>query len=150
MSRWLVLAVVSMAPAAFGCGSSFRAGLSNAPNLGGSPTADGRANGVLATGVTDVVSNGDDACGRYAEHGVLRNQVPPCPSWSPARQPRPVATFAPAASTDDASRGLVQPWLNHFYVGWPCAEPATASATRRVHAWSAIDSTVAECAVPRE
>jgi hypothetical protein len=145
MSRWLVLTVFSMAPLAMGCGSSMRAGLSNAPNLGGSPIAEGRANDVVATGVTDVVSNGDEACGRYAEHGVLRNQIPPCPTYTPAH---PVATFTPTASTDGAARGLVQPWLNHFYVGWPC--PESVSATHKVHAWAAIDSTVAECAVPQE
>ena len=74
MSRWLVLAVLSTASPLLGCGSSVRAGLSNAPRLGGTPTADNR--------VSDVVSNGDDACGAYAENGVLRNRVPPCQSWA--------------------------------------------------------------------
>ena len=94
MLRWLVLAVFSMAPLGLGCGSSLRAGLSNAPNLGGSPVADGRANGVVSNGINDVIANGDDACGRYAEHGVLRNQLPPCPTWTPAHS-------ATVASSDD-------------------------------------------------
>jgi len=148
MSRWLVLAVFSMAPLAFGCGSSLRAGLSNVPNLGGSPIAEGRANGVVSNGINDVVANGDDACGRYAEHGVLRYQFPPCPTRAPVH---PVASVSPAPAVDDASRGLVQPWVNHFYTGWPCPESSSnASASRKPHAWSAIDSTVAECAVPQQ
>jgi hypothetical protein len=145
MSRWLALAVVSIAPLAFGCGSSLRAGLSNAPNLGGSPIAEGRANGVVANGITDVVANGDEACGVYPEHGVLRNRFPPCPTYTPAR---PVASFTPRPVADDSPRGLVEPWMNHFYTGWPC--PETASAAHKVHAWSATDTTVAECAVPED
>jgi hypothetical protein len=147
MSRWLVLAVFSMAPLAFGCGSSLRAGLSNAPNLGGSPIAEGRANGVVSNGINDVVANGDDACGRYAEHGVLRNQFPPCPTWAPVH---PVAVAPPAPSAGDPSRGLVQPWVNHFYTGWPCPDGSTATSSRKAHAWSAVDSTVAECAIPQQ
>jgi hypothetical protein len=150
MSRWLVLAVFSMVPLALlGCGSSLRAGLSNAPNLGGSPIADGRANGVVSNGISDVIANGDDACGRYAEHGVLRNQMPPCPTWTPAHS---IASASPPPSpADDASRGLVQPWLNHFYTGWPCPETGAAARTsRKGHAWSSLDATVAECAVPQQ
>jgi hypothetical protein len=148
MPRWLVLAAFSIAPLALGCGSSLhdaaalQVGLANAPNLGGSPAAEGRANGTVAGGVTDVVANGNDSCGRYAEHGVLRNQFPPCPSWLP---PHPAATVAPPVH-EEVSRGLVQPWVNHFYTGWPCPD-ATASS-RKPHAWSALDATVAECAVP--
>ena len=90
MSRWPVLAAFSIAPLLLGCGSA-RAGLSNAPRLWGTALADEQ--------VHDVVSNGDDACGAIAEHGVLRNRIPPdrrppallggCRSRPPGDQGRP-------------------------------------------------------------
>ena len=135
MSRWLLLTVFSIAPLAFGCGSSVRPGLANAPRLGGAPIADVR--------ITDVVSNGDDACGRYAEEGVLRNRIPPCRSRAATH---PVAGYAVPTATGGESHGLVQPWVDHFYVGWPC--PASASSQHRARGWSAADTTVAACAVP--
>jgi hypothetical protein len=150
MSRWLVLAVPSIALGALGCGSSLQnaarsvrqnvtsvqVGLANAPNLGGSPMAEGRSGGVVANGVTDVIANGDESCGRYAENGVLWNQWPACPKATPAH---PAAAVPVSRSGDDVSRGLVQPWVNHFYAGWPCAG-ATSHAPP-------VDTSVA-CVVP--
>jgi hypothetical protein len=135
MSRWLVLAAFSIAPLVVGCGSSVRPGLANAPRLGQAPTVDDR--------VSDVISNGDDACGLYSERGVLRNKVPPCPQWSgvaPSGVPvlRPVSAVAP-------SGGLVEPWLNHFYSGWPCSPKTQAS---RSIDWSASGPALAACSVP--
>jgi hypothetical protein len=133
MSRWLFLTVFCAIPA-LGCGSSVggAAGLANAPRLGGVTTADNRVN--------DVIANGDDACGVSAESGsVLRNRIPPCASWAP-REPM-ASVVTPAAS--QSSVGLVQPWLNHFYVGWPCA-------TTTSHGKSLLpaSSTVASCSLP--
>ncbi len=135
MSRWLVLALVSSATLSVGCGSSVRAGLANAPRLGGTSTADNR--------VTDVVSNGDDACGLYSEAGVLRNRIPACPHATAVHN---VGVSVGRAASDGASNGgLVEPWLNHFYVGWPCS-PRTSAGEMTL--WSASQPTVATCSVP--
>ncbi len=140
MSRWLVLTVLSIAPFAFGCASSVRPGLANAPRLGGTSTADDR--------ITDVVSNGDDACGLYAENGVLPNRIPPCASWMPSRSPASYA--APVSASPRVT--FVEPWLNHFYVGWPCPAPSSSSPTHQARltksAWTPPSTTVATCSVP--
>lgn len=134
MSRWLVLTVFSMLPLIGGCGTAVRPGLANAPRLGGTATADDR--------ITDVVSNGGDACGLYAEHGVLRNQVPACVSW--AAPPHAPASYAPPSATIETNGGLVEPWVNHLYAGWPC--PRTTS--HQIKSWSVPGAVVASCAVP--
>ncbi|HTB76324.1 MAG TPA: hypothetical protein VK762_23915 [Polyangiaceae bacterium] len=135
MSRWLVLAVLSTALPIFGCGSSIRPGLSNAPRLGGTATTDNR--------ITDVVSNGDDSCGLYSEHGTLRNRVPPCAS---SGSPFPLSVSQVPAPAPAAPAGaLVEPWLDHFYVGWPC--PA-ATSSRQTKSWSTPTALVATCSVP--
>jgi hypothetical protein len=121
MSRWPVLALLSGGLLLAGCAPSARPGLANAPRLGGSAVADER--------VHDVVSNGDDACGIYAEHGVLRGRIPPCPSVA---HPIAATWLAPSAAAKDDS--LVLPWLEHFYAGWPC--PRTHAPEPRSIAWS--------------
>lgn len=135
MLRWLVLAVLSTALPILGCGSSIRPGLSNAPRLGGTATTDNRIN--------DVVSNGDDGCGVYSEHGTLRNRVPPCQS-SPSPFPLS-ASQVPAPAVAAPPGALVEPWVQHFYVGWPC--PA-ATSSRQTKSWSTPSALVATCSVP--
>jgi len=135
MSRWLVLTVLSAALPLFGCASSVRPGLSNAPRLGGTPTADNR--------IGDVVSNGDDACGVYAEHGVLPNRIPPCQSRSAANPPPGSEPLLPASVAPPSP--LVEPWLDHFYIGWPCPAPASPRQTK---SWSSPSAVVATCSVP--
>jgi hypothetical protein len=140
MSRWLVLAVFSIAPLVVGCGSSVRSGLANAPRLGTAPTV---AAPTVDDRVSDVISNGDDACGLYTERGVLRNKIPPCPPWTGVAAVggsalRPVSVAAP-------NGGLVEPWLNHFYSGWPCSPKTQAS---RSIDWSASGPALAACSVP--
>jgi hypothetical protein len=130
MSRWPVLTVLMMLPMLGGCGTAVRPGLANAPRLGGATAADDR--------VTDTVANGADACGLYAEHGVLRNQIPACASWAPTFPPASYAT--PVASAPNG--GLVEPWVNHLYVGWPC--PRT-SASRQTKSWSVPGAALATC-----
>jgi hypothetical protein len=137
MSRWLVLAVVSTALPLVGCGTSVRAGLSNAPRLGGTTTTDNR--------VSDVVSNGDDGCGVYSEHGTLRNRVPPCQSAGPTF---PLSVSQVPPPSEAPSGGLVQPWLDHFYVGWPCPTTTSSRQTKLWSAWSAPSPVVATCSVP--
>ena len=132
MLRWLVLAVLATALPLVGCGSSVRAGLSNAPRLGGTTTADNR--------IGDVVSNGDDSCVAYTEHGVLRNKVPPCPTSASLS-----ATPGPSPAPGAPSGALVEPWLDHFYVGWPCP---VASSSHPPRAWSPASAVVATCSVP--
>jgi hypothetical protein len=130
MLRWLVLTVLTAAFPLVGCGSSVRAGLANAPRLGGTATADNR--------VTDVVSNGDDSCVAYTEHGVLRGRLPPC-------QTRTSALPISSAPVPVPPGALVLPWVDHFYVGWPC--PMTTSS-RQLRSWSAPSPVVATCSVP--
>jgi hypothetical protein len=129
MFRWPVLALVSMGSVLAGC--AVRPGLANGPQLGGSAVADAR--------IHDVISNGDDACGLYAEHGVLRGRIPPCP-----RVVHPIAATwqPPSAAAKDES--LVLPWLEHFYAGWPC--PRSERARGRSLAWTAPEATA--CSVP--
>jgi hypothetical protein len=140
MTRWLLLAVFSMLPV-FGCASSqvgpvgVSAGLANAPRLGGTPTADNR--------ISDVIANGNDACGvTGGEAGPLPNRIPPCvPSgaWVPGRP------LAAVVSPPTPSSELVEPWLNHFYVGWPCPH-----ASRQTKSLLPAGVAVAECTVPLE
>jgi hypothetical protein len=134
MSRWLVLTVLSAALPLYGCGASIRPGLSNAPRLGGTATVDNR--------VSDVVSDGDDSCGASSERGSLRNGVPPCPG-SGSAFPLSI-TQLPAPSTA-APSDLVRPWVDHFYIGWPCP---TATSSRQTKSWSAASAVVATCSVP--
>jgi hypothetical protein len=118
MSKWPMLAVLAIVLLA-GCAPSVEAGLANAPRLGGS--ADER--------VHDVISNGGDSCGRYAEYGPLRYRIPPCPVAAhpivSAKLPAPVA----GSKTDD---GFAAPWLQHFYVGWPCQAPVISVSDKTV------------------
>jgi hypothetical protein len=136
MSRWLVLAVFSIAPAMVGCASSsvsVRPGLANAPRLGSTGLADER--------ITDVVSNGDDGCIRHAEHGALRNRLPPCPGAG-----RPVfATEWPVARAP-GSESLVLPWVRHFYSPWPCVTPAPSDS--KTVAWTVAPAPTASCSSP--
>jgi hypothetical protein len=121
MSRWPMLAVLVIVLLA-GCAPSMEVGLANAPRLGGS--GDDR--------VHDVVSNGGDSCGRYAEYGPLRGRIPPCPAVAA----HPVASVmpppAPGQTKAAAEEGLVIPWLQHFYVGWPCQAPPLAVSEKTV------------------
>jgi hypothetical protein len=142
MSRWLVLAVLSLAPAALGCGASVSAsvhpGLANAPKLGSGPSSEDH--------VTDVVANGDDGCGRTPElagqpgaNGYPGNRVPPCATLSLTRPVAATVTPSPANEPGE----LVQPWLNHFYVGWPCPQ----LSSRQARTWTA-STAVATCTLP--
>jgi hypothetical protein len=133
MSRWLVLAVLSTAASVLGCGSSVRPGLSNAPRLGGTPTVDNR--------ISDVVSNGDDACAAYAENGVLRYRVPPCESWANTRSSYELTL----PSVGEPPGALVKPWVVHFYVGWPCPG---ATSSRQTKSWLPLNTDAATCSVP--
>ncbi len=133
MSRWPVLLALSLSAWTVGCATSVRPGLANAPRLGGTGVADER--------VRDVVANGDDACGVHAEHGSLRYRVPPCPAVHPAMG----SSWLPV-SARSSSDALVVPWLQHFYVGWPCARPGYAARTEATTvAWDPPVSTVAAC-----
>jgi hypothetical protein len=132
MSRWPVLIALSFgfSAAALGCAPTVQPGLANAPRLGGTGLADERTH--------DVVSNGQDGCSGHGEHGPLRGRVPPCPAVA-----HPVAStmLLPAKGSNDPS--MVEPWLEHFYVGWPCPRPARP---RDARVSSGLASTV--CATP--
>ncbi|MBV9950279.1 MAG: hypothetical protein JOZ69_25795 [Myxococcales bacterium] len=114
MSRWLVLTVSSMVLG--GCAPSIQGGLANAPRLGGTGLADER--------VSDVISNGGDACGRYAEQGPLRYQVPACPGAP--RQGGVASSTWPVPARRAPGNALVVPWLVHYYVQ-PSCKPALPS-----------------------
>jgi hypothetical protein len=133
MCRWPVLVVLSVGPWLAGCSPAVQAGLANAPRLGGTAVADTRVN--------DVISNGDDACGRHGETGPLRGRIPPCPGAV-----HPVVSTWLAPTPSGRSDSLVLPWLEHFYAGWPCPRSAAFSAaveTRSLAAWAA--PTVMSC-----
>ena len=134
MSRWPWLTAFCLAPWIVGCASSVQPGLANAPRLGGAPVADER--------VSDVISNGNDSCARSVGPGPLRGRLPPCPTTHPTRW-----AVAPSTATS-AGGGLVGPWVEHFYSGWPCPHAAVASSPR-TPAWLAppLDPAVA-CLVP--
>jgi hypothetical protein len=105
MSRWSpILGAACAVPLLAACATRVEPGLANAPRLGGIQTADER--------VSDVISNGGDSCGRYAEHGPLRARLPPCPTVS-----HPLAASFLVQSPTGAE-SLVGPWLEHFYVDW--------------------------------
>ncbi len=137
MSRWSLVAVLSMLPA-LGCASTsqVRAGLANAQPLGTMPSSEEH--------VTDVVANGDDGCEAVAqtEQGtVLRSRQPPCASWSPGEPlTREVRPSVPVSTS-----GLAGPWLNHLYFGWPCPP---ALSERQVKSFVPEATTVASCSVP--
>ena len=114
MSRWHLLTACSIASMLFGCGSSISAGFANAPQLGGSPVADGRP--------TEVVANGNDAC-RAGGGSVLRGKLPPCPAVERS-------AFAPVVIVihDPTADALVSSWVSHFYQDWPCHGPRPEDA----------------------
>jgi hypothetical protein len=82
-------------------------GLANAPGLGNSPLAD--------AAVHDVVANGRDSCERGLRPGLLRYQVPRCPGVERSAANATVANRAPSP------KGIVMPWVEHYYSGWPCS-----------------------------
>jgi hypothetical protein len=107
MARTAALLAMLMSLAPLGCATTVRAGLANAPALGGTPVAD-------AT-VHDVVANGRDSCERKLGPGPLRYEVPPCPAveqTAPSRRP-----VEPVSS----EKGIVTPWVDHYYSRAACS-----------------------------
>jgi hypothetical protein len=118
MSRWLLLTAFSMACGLVGCApSSIRPGLANVPRLGGTAADDER--------VRDVVANGDDSCSAHAEQGPLRYRWPPCTSSA-----HPIADTELLPAYIGLRESLVMPWLEHFYVGWPCPHALSRTPAR--------------------
>jgi hypothetical protein len=140
MSRWPVLGLFSMMLVS-GCTPSLEVGLANAPALGRAGTSDDR--------VSDVISNGGDACGRHAERGPLRGHWPGCAtatSRSGAASSRWLSpTLRPEFTAGAPGDGLVVPWLQHFYTGWPCPHPSASEAKTVAVAWSVAAAPVATC-----
>jgi hypothetical protein len=134
MSRWPVLTVLSIALLG-GCAQSVEVGLANGPRLGGSNLADEHAH--------DVISNGGDSCGRFAEYGPLRGRVPACATVTHAVAG---STLLPAAAGGKGD-GVAVPWLKHFYVGWPCPHPAAAPHVKTL-AWATGAPGPAVCTTP--
>lgn len=108
MSRWPLLTVFSMVWPLAGCASSVRPGLANVPRAD-----DGL--GSFHDRIYDVVANGEDSCGKHAEQGPLRGRWPPCRSMA-----HPAVSTLLLPANRGAGESLVVPWLEHFYVGWPC------------------------------
>jgi hypothetical protein len=130
MSRWPVLTVSSILLS--GCVHSVQPGLANAPWIGSTALAD-------EDGIHDVIANGDEGCGRFGEHGPLRNRIPVCATGSR----RAIAAPSLAPPTAPAN-GLVVPWLYRHYVEWLC--PHGASDPNAL-AWSTMPAT--SCAITR-
>jgi hypothetical protein len=95
-----------------------RPGLANAPALG---TQSGQADAPH-----DVIANAEESCGRALDPGPLRGRILPCPR---------VASTAPApVRPPPTDADLVMPWVDHFYLGFPC---------RRMSTWVAEEMVVA-------
>jgi hypothetical protein len=105
MPRTAAMVGILMSLAPLSCATTV--GLANAPALGASPRAD--------AGVHDVVANGRDSCERGLGPGPLRYQVPPCPGVERPAADRTVTNPAPSA------KGIVTPWVEHYYSPWPCS-----------------------------
>jgi hypothetical protein len=112
MPRTTAVLGIVMLLAPLGCATTVQAGLANAPALGTSPVAD--------ASVRDVVANGRDSCERALGQGPLWHQLPPCPGVE-----RPaVPTFAVRAP---GTKGVVMPWVEHYYSHWPCSSWETGT-----------------------
>ncbi len=98
-----------------GCATAVEPGLANGPRLGGLQTADEH--------VHDVVSNGGDSCGRFAEQSPLRLHWPACPT--------PVHPMAASFLVPPPGSGpsVVGPWLQHFYLDWLTRSPGASGST---------------------
>jgi hypothetical protein len=120
-----------------GCASTpvVTPGLASAPPLGGTGLADERPH--------DVVANGHESCEAVTGRSPLRGHLPPCPN---ATHPI-VSVSLPPEPIEGAHESLVLPWLEHFYVGWPCPHPAPASETKAI-AWSPAPPAPSSCASP--
>jgi hypothetical protein len=109
MPRITALIGVFMSLVPLGCGTAFRPGLANAPQLNGSPIVDVR--------VHDAIANGRDSCERRLGSGPLRNEVPAC------------AVATPPANLSAAVGA----------VGAPKESPANAASIPRVKPYSDLD-----------
>jgi hypothetical protein len=106
MPRPLAVVGMLLTLAPLACTTVVRPGLANAPALSGTPV-DAR--------VHDAIANGGDSCERRLGSGPLRNEIPPCASEGrPAGDP-PIAIQPPS------TRGIVVPWVQHYYINWPCS-----------------------------
>jgi hypothetical protein len=137
MARWPVLvgfAISSTLFGSLGCAASpsVTPGLANAPRLGGT--------GGVDDGAHDVVANGRDSCESVTGRSPLRGHLPACPTAS-----HPVASLPPML--EYRTQSMVVPWLEHFYVGWPCTHSAAAVQSRTV-AWSSQPPAMTACNTP--
>jgi hypothetical protein len=107
MPRTAALLGILMFLGPLACASTVHPGLANAPALGSNPPVD-------AT-VHDVVANGRDSCERKLGPGPLRDEVPPCPGVERPASP-PIVVASPALS----GKGIVMPWVEHYYSRGPC------------------------------
>jgi len=108
MPRTAALLGMALSLAPLACATSVHPGLANAPALGSTPVA-------ADASVRDVVANGRDSCERGLGPGPLRYQVPPCPGVERAAAATPIVNPAPSA------KGIVIPWVEHYYSPWPCS-----------------------------
>jgi hypothetical protein len=121
--------------ASVGCATPVHPGLANAPGLGGTRIVDAR--------VHDVISNGQDSCGRRLEPdpGPLRYRQPPC-----RREAGPGATIGLAPRVRDDSGA--QRWMEHYYLSWPCWTRQEALASGQLLAWSPVLPAGGVCGLP--
>jgi hypothetical protein len=136
MSGWRVLTACAIGWLTVGCAPSVQPGLSNAPRLGGAAASEER--------VSDVVSNGGDSCGRWAEQGPLRYRMPPCPS---AAHPAASMWLLTSSTAPVQPPAVVVPWLQHFYTQWSCSRPSTGRDARTL-AWASASTAPSACNNP--
>jgi hypothetical protein len=106
MPRTTVVLAIALSLAPLGCATTVQPGLANAPAFSTTPVADAN--------VRDVIANGRDSCERGLGQGPLWHQLPPCPAVE-----RPAVPIL--ANRVPPTKGVVMPWVEHYYSRWPCS-----------------------------
>jgi hypothetical protein len=141
MPRIMALIGVFMSLVPLGCGTAFRPGLANAPQLNGSPIVDVR--------VHDAIANGRDSCERRLGSGPLRNEVPACAVATPPLSSASVAVVAVGAVDESPANAVSIPRVKPYSDRDSCPSWDNRMGPLTVAEGFAFFSTTAEtCATP--
>jgi hypothetical protein len=124
-----------------GCGTAFRPGLANAPQLNGSPIVDVR--------VHDAIANGRDSCERRLGSGPLRNEVPACAVATPPPSNASVVVGAVGTLNESPARAASTPPVKLYSDPDGCPSWSNRMGRLTVAEGFAFFSTTAQtCATP--